>query len=152
MNGYTPGLQLDELDREQIQQVIRDEKLYHAYVNALALIQDLIGEFAEKQEKPRFTPAQIDKQGKKLLDELAYINGRSFQIKTPSEALRETLGTNIKQNFAQAWAIRRRIESSETLDERHRAEQDATQFLNSLLQNYTTLRILKQNREPSQPQ
>ncbi len=142
MNGYPSYSHLYELDRETLWLVVQYDPFYRAYVDVLALIHDLLCEFTESQEKPRFTLAEIDEQKNRVVTTLY-----SREINHDQEMLMK----NIEENYRLAWEIRHNVQSSETPDERFQAELKATQFLNSLIQTYTTLRILKRNREPAQP-
>ena len=138
MSDYQPTWQA--LERETLQLIVQYAPFYEAYIDALALINDLLCEFADSAEKPRFTPGEVSHHKARTIDTL-YTAGTS---RNP-----QTLKQNIDANYDLALKIRDNIERSETPEERLEAVISAEQFLNSLTQTYTTLRVLKQNAEPA---
>lgn len=140
MREYRPAGDFYSPSREQFQEIVQYDAFYTAYLDMLALLQDLICEFTDSLEKPSFTPAQIEDQKSRVLNSLYT---RQI-IRNP-----ENLVNNINANYTRAQKIRSENERSETQEERFQAAQSATRFLNALVETYTTLRILKQNREPA---
>ena len=139
MNGHTPDLSLYPLDQETLRLVVQYDPFYRAYVDVLALLHDLVCEFADSAEKPRLTAEEINAQRSRVISSL-YADSIRYN---PEALLR-----NIADNFDLGLNIRANAEGRESADERFQAEKVETQFLNSLLQTYTTLRVLKENREP----
>jgi len=142
MNGHTSDFGIHELDRSAVQLVVQDDRFYQPYIQSLALLQDLLCEFTDSLEKPRFTPTEIEEQEGRLIS--------IFATALMSMPLSETVVRNIEENYFLAKEIRNNAEHSKTLNERSQAELRATQFLNSVVQTYTTLRILRQYAEPVQ--
>jgi len=102
-------------------------QLCEKYVDALLFIHDLLCEFSATGGRSRFNLQEIEDQIQQLLN-IALIDDHHH------------IKDNITANYKAAQAIRKRGEQSQTVDQAFALEQEATQFLGSLLRTYRTLR------------
>jgi hypothetical protein len=116
-------------DKSGLDRLIEDDSIRSVYTDSLALIHDLICEFAEDQGRPRFRD-----QGD-LIARINALSTTSVLAQSPAEVDRGLL-ENIEQNAERAIELRNEAKAPRSLDDGSALREEIAEFLDSLISTY----------------
>lgn len=129
------GSEFLPLNGNLIDLLAQNEQLYHSYVDALGLLQDLVAPYSAARSHQTFNEEYIKKHLDYILKDTTDID--------PSNSISK----NIKQNLATAFEIHRQAEKITSVASAHEVQTNVDKFIDDLTQMYGLLRIRRKGRK-----
>lgn len=123
------------LSLDEVRIVVENGQLYRDYTDALALLQDLVCEYAPAQSHPVFTSEEARL---KLQAILLKMKAYSVEVKAYP-----AIHDNLELNLSAATGIRNDANAIKSFQDTRQVEEEATQFVAQIAKTYGSLRAIR---------